>query len=107
MKANKKHLINQIEKILAEGICDMEEIDITSEKQIKLIWPYFEYYENQNKELIEALVLAKETIRQHHGLGMSRNQEKTMWQIYNNNSPEMRKINEVIKTKINERDKII
>ena len=53
MKANKKHLINQIESILAEGICDMEEIDITSEKLIKLIWPYFEYYENQNKELIE------------------------------------------------------
>ena len=53
MKANKKHLINQIESILAKGICDMEEIDYTSEKLIKLIWPYFEYYENQNKEPIE------------------------------------------------------
>ena len=55
MKANKKHLTNQIESILANGICDMEEIDITSEKLIKLIWPYFEYYEDQNKELIEVL----------------------------------------------------
>lgn len=55
MKANKKHLTNQVESILADGICNCEEIDITSEKLIKLIWPYFQYLDEQNKELIEEL----------------------------------------------------
>ncbi|MCH7826401.1 MAG: hypothetical protein IIC75_00270 [Bacteroidetes bacterium] len=51
MKANKKHLINQIESILADDIAEMQEVDVTSEKLIKLIWPLFEYYEVENKEL--------------------------------------------------------
>ena len=63
MKANKKHLTNQIEDILIKGICDCEEIDITSEKLIKLIWLFFEYYEDQNKELVkknEELIQARD-----------------------------------------------
>ncbi len=47
MKADKKHLTNQIENILASGICECEEVDITTEKIIKMIWPYFDYTDNR------------------------------------------------------------
>ena len=55
MKANKIYLIEKIDEIILKGIDDSEEYDLTSANIVKLIWPYFVYYEDRNKELIELL----------------------------------------------------
>ncbi len=54
MKADKKYLTNQIELILGEDVSLGNEIDITADKIIKMIWPFFQYHKSLNKELIEA-----------------------------------------------------
>lgn len=88
MKANKKHLINQIESILADDIAEMQEVDVTSEKIIKLIWPLFEYYEAENKELIKVLKQSVAVIQQWHG--------GECFDIYYNNAPEMHQIKSIL-----------
>jgi len=54
----------------------------------------------RDKELIEKLLNqlkeAKNIIRGWHGIGTSGFQEKAVWEIYDKNSPEMKRINDVI-----------
>ena len=68
MKADKKYLTKQLESILANGICDGEEIDLTSEKLIKIVWPYFEYAEFQLIEFKEAMKTSLDLIEYMNGL---------------------------------------
>ena len=77
---------------------DVKEMNWIGDKH-KLASDFMNYAKVKNKEMIEALKLAKQTIRAHHGMGMSRNQEMTMWNIYESNSPEMTKINKALKNK--------
>ena len=55
MKADKKYLTDKIDDIILNGITGSEEYDLTSENIVKLIWPYFQYYEDRNKDLIDIL----------------------------------------------------
>ena len=48
-------------------------------------------------DLEKALIGAKETIRVWHGMGsLDEKQQNSMWEIYDNQSPDMRPINWVL-----------
>lgn len=47
-------------------------------------------------ELHEALVDSKKQIRAWHGIGMPEQIEKEIWSIYDNQAPDMKRLNEVI-----------
>jgi hypothetical protein len=48
------------------------------------------------EELLNGLIAAKESIKTWHNMGASDEQASTMWSIYENNSPEMKKLNSLI-----------
>jgi len=45
MKAEKKLLESKIEQIIAEGVMQCEEVDLTSKKVVDLVWPLIQYLE--------------------------------------------------------------
>ena len=66
----------EYEKIASE-ICQLHEAEIT--------------------EIIETLIKAKELIKAWHCMGMSEEITKKIWGIYEDMSPEMKPINELLK----------
>lgn len=54
------------------------------------------YQQERAKKLVEALEEAKTIIRQWHGTAMSQEEESKMWEIYERNAPEMKRINSAL-----------
>ena len=49
MKIDKKALTKRIEEIIAEGVINGEEVDVTASNVIKSIWPIIDFLKTQNK----------------------------------------------------------
>jgi hypothetical protein len=49
MKINKSDLRENVEQIIGEGIIDGEEMDVTAEKIMTLVWPIIDYFQTKEK----------------------------------------------------------
>jgi hypothetical protein len=45
MEIEKEKLKEDIEQIITDGVIECEEVDITTEKVMKLIWPIIDYFQ--------------------------------------------------------------
>lgn len=54
------------------------------------------YEKQKSSKLLEALREAKSIIRTWHGMGAPKGVEKSMWELYDENAPEMKRINSAI-----------
>ena len=49
MKIDKKYLAKRIEEVIAEGVINGEEVDVTTKNVINLIWPIIDFLKTTNR----------------------------------------------------------
>lgn len=72
------------------------EQDLVIDMLVEFSQEQTEQIEAQNARLLEALKEAKTAIRTWHGMGMGKENEESIWKLYEQNSPEMKRINAAI-----------
>lgn len=53
MKIEKQDLRENIEQLIGEGVINGEEVDVTTNKVIKLVWPLIDYLQTQGKNNVD------------------------------------------------------
>lgn len=86
---------NNLQYIFAKNDWIVKEVEADLPQQ-KANAAYIVLACNLFPELLEALEEAKTIIRQWHGMAMKQEDESKMWEIYERNAPEIKRINTIL-----------